>query len=167
MSDTTVGPPESLPTISLREPYRPRRVRFLELWRPDGWLVKLYDIAYKGQAPRLATLEAAKRAAEKALPQRARTHDRYGVAIVIVHRGQDACWLLIDWWGQESVLHHRPLVAPLESDGPFEAPPPDVTVCVWELPLLMFERDAWVKTVLSDEGPDVGRYLEHRFNGTI
>jgi hypothetical protein len=168
MTDTTVGPLESLPTVSLREPYRPRRVRFLELWRPDGWLVKLYSIAYKGQEPTPATVEAAKRAAAEALPQPARSDDRYGVAVVIVHRGQDACWLLIDWWGQESVLYHRPLVAPLDSDGQFEPTPPDVTACVWELPLLMFERDAWVRTVLSeDEGPDVGRYLECRFDGTV
>jgi hypothetical protein len=32
----------------------------------------------------------------------------------------------------------------------------------------MFERDAWVATVMSGErGPDVGRYLEQRFDGPI
>jgi ketosteroid isomerase-like protein len=161
-------PGESPPAVKLRQPYRPRHACFLELWRAQGWLIKLYGIAYEGEAPAPATVEAAKRAAAAILPQPARTDDRYGVAVVIVHEGQDARWLSVDWWGDECVLHHRPMMAPLEGEPSFRSPPRDVTACVWELRLLMFERDGWVATVLSGEdGPDVGRYLEHRFNGWI
>lgn len=157
-----------LPLVKLREPYRSRNARFLELWRPGEWLVKLYGIAYEGEVPPPAVVEAAKRAAADALPQPARNENRYGVGIVIVHQGQDACWLLVDWWGDESVLHHRLLRAPLPGAGQFEPAAPDLAACVWELPLLMFERDAWVATVLTDhEHPDVARYLEQRFDGAI
>jgi hypothetical protein len=99
---------------------------------------------------------------------RPRNDDRYGIAVVIVHHGQDACWLLVDWWGRESVLHHRLLTAPLPGDGSFHPAPPELAACVWELPLLMFERNAWVETVLADPArSDVGRYLERRFHGEV
>lgn len=163
-----VPPEKFLPSVKLRQSYRPRTARFLEIWRPDEWLVKLYGLAYEEDFPPTATVEAAKRAAARVLPQPARSEDRYGIAFVIVHQGQDANWLLVDWWGSESVLHHRPLTAPLSGEGPFEPTPPGVTACVWELPLLMFERDAWVKTVLSDrDHPDVAGYLRCQFNGLI
>jgi ketosteroid isomerase-like protein len=160
-------PTEALPTVRAREPYRPRSARFIELWQPDGWLLKLYGLAYEGERPRAEVVEAAKRSARAALPRPGRTHDRYGVGFVIVHDGQDACWLLIDWWGNESVLHHRPLTAPLSAPQEFHPVPRDVAACVWELPLLAFERDAWVSAVLTDNEPDVGRYLECRFDGVV
>jgi hypothetical protein len=155
----------SLPSIELREPYRPRTATFLELWQPNDWLVKLYGLAYERETPDPATVTAAKHAATTALPHPARTNDRYGIAIVIVHQGQDACWLLIDWWGHESVLHHRLLMAPLGKDDGYRDPPPDVAACVWELPLLMFERDAWVTTVMS--GGSIADYLSRRYAGPV
>jgi hypothetical protein len=166
-SRPTAALEDSLPAMRLRGAYRPRRARFLELCEAEGWLVKLYGIAYEGDGPPSSSVEAAKRAAGEALPQPARTDDRYGIAVVIVHEGQDACWLLIDWWGDESILHHRMLMAPLGGADAFQPAPPDVTACVWELPLLVFERDAWVATVLGEDGPDLRRYLDCRFDGSI
>jgi hypothetical protein len=162
-----VSAANSLPSVETREPYRPRSVRFLELWRPQGWLVKLYGIAYGRETPAAALVAAAKVAAAETLPQPARADGRYGVAVVIVHQGQDACWLLLDWWGHECILHHRLLRAPLAGEPRFERPPADMTACVWELPVLMFERDAWVVTVLAENGPGIGGYLDHRFNGEV
>jgi hypothetical protein len=165
-----IGSPTSgsPPRVRVRQAYRPRNVRFLELWQPDDWLVKLYGLAYDRDRPAAATIAAAKRAAARALPRPARSDDRYGIAVVIVHHGQDACWLLVDWWGQESVLHQRLLTAPLPGDGSFHPAPPELAACVWELPLLMFERNAWVETVLADAArSDVGRYLGRRFQGEV
>jgi hypothetical protein len=46
--------------------------------------------------------------------------------------------------------------------------PDPLIACVWELPILAFERDAWVETVLSDaKRPDVPAYLERRLEGRI
>jgi ketosteroid isomerase-like protein len=160
-------PTATLPTVRTREPYRPRSARFLELWRPDGWLLKLYGLAYEGARPRAEVVEAAKRSARAALPRPARGGDRYGTGFVIVHEGQDACWLLLDWWGGENVLHQRLLTAPLSAPNEFQPAPRDLTACVWELRLLAFERDAWVAAVLTDAGADVGRYLECRFDGVV
>lgn len=165
----TAGPTATgdLPVVATREPYRPRSIRFLELWRPNGWLVKLYGVTYGGEFPAGEVVAAAKAAAADELPQPPRDGNRYGVAVVIVHQGQDACWLLIDWWGHESILHHRLLMAPLKDERKFGAPPPDVTACVWEFPVLMFERDAWVATVLAEDGAGVANYLERRLNTEV
>jgi ketosteroid isomerase-like protein len=160
-------PTEALPTVRTREPYRPRSARFLELWRPDGWLLKLYGLAYEGGRPRAEVVEAAKRSARAALPRPARSGERYGTGFVIVHEGQDACWLLLDWWGCENVLHQRLLTAPLSAPDEFQPAPRDLTACVWELRLLAFERDAWVAAVLTDSEADVGRYLDCRFDGVV
>jgi hypothetical protein len=76
----------------------------------------------------------------------------------------------VDWWSQEAVLNHVLLMAPLAGERRFGSPPPHYMACVWELPLLMFERDAWVATVMGGDGtiaPDVGRYLDRRFDGSI
>jgi hypothetical protein len=40
----------------------------------------------------------------------------------------------------------------------FREPPPNATACVWELPLLTFERDAWVINVMGDDGPNLTDY---------
>jgi hypothetical protein len=155
-------------TISLRQPYEQRSVRHLGTWAHEGWLLKVYGLAYRGDVPPSKVVAAAKRTAAEALPMPAQTPDRYGVGFLVVHEGQDARWLLVDWWGFESVLHHRLMVSPLEGEPEFKRAPGAVTACVWELPILAFERDAWVETVLSDpERPNVSAYLERRLEGLI
>ena len=156
------------PIINLRQPYEQRSVRFLETWQIDDWVLKVYGIAYRGDVPREQTVAAARPIAADALPRPARSDERYGVGFVIVHEGQDACWLLIDWWGFESVLHHRLFMSELDGEAKFVAAPPFMTACVWELPVLTFERDAWVETVLSrPDDPDVAGYLRLKLNGRV
>jgi len=155
-------------TVELRQSYVKRPVRYLETWRHDGWLIKVYGIAYEGEAPPAETVAAAKKTAALALPSPAETSDRYGVGFLVVHEGQDSRWLLVDWWGFESVLHHRLFRAPLDGEPDFSPVDDEITACVWELPVLAFERDAWVETVLKDaDRPDVGAYLERRLEGQI
>jgi hypothetical protein len=154
--------------IALRQPYEQRAVRPLETWAHDGWLLKVYGLVHRGDVPPSEVVAAAKRTAAETLPTPAETPDRYGVGFLIVHQGQDQRWLLVDWWGYESVLHHRLFVAPLDGEPEFERAPDPLTACVWELPILAFERDAWVETVLSDpKRPDVPAYLERRLEGRI
>lgn len=60
------------------------------------------------------------------------------------------------------------LMAPLEATELFGAPPPYAAACVWELPILMFERNAWVATVMSDmPGGGIDAYLAERLVGAI
>jgi hypothetical protein len=55
--------------FKLAEPYKPRPIRFLELWEESGWRMKVYGIAYNRSLPRHELIEAAKSAARECLPQ--------------------------------------------------------------------------------------------------
>jgi hypothetical protein len=154
--------------VPLRQSYEPRPVAYLETWAPEGWLLKVYGIAFRGDRPPPDTVAAARETALAALPRPAQDEDRYGVGFLVVHEGQDARWLLVDWWGLESVLHHRLFVSPLEGAPAFRPADPALTACVWELPVLAFERDSWVETVLKDaHRPDVAAYLGRRLEGRV
>lgn len=150
------------------EPYRKRRVRGAGVWEAAGWRIKLYVIAYRGDAPRPEVVDAAKRVAETGLPQPPTTEDRYGVGFLIVHDGRDGCWCLIDWWGEEDILFHRLFAAP--SDRPWEMWPATDgrTACVWELAVWGFERRAWMEHVLANPaGPDLERYLAAQMDAEV
>lgn len=142
-----------------RERFKERDIRFLELWRVNRWVVKAYAVSYSGTPPSVATVTAAKHVTAQELPQPACCESRYGVGFAIVHEGQDAVWLLIHWWGLESILHQRLLTAQL-GETTFRRAPQDVVGCVWELPVIMFERDRWVDCILSPPHPDVQGYLD-------
>ena len=44
----------------ITNPCETRPIRFLELWQPDDWRMKVYGIAYGRPAPRGELIEAAK-----------------------------------------------------------------------------------------------------------
>lgn len=52
----------------ITDEYRPRRTRFLELWEPTGWAIKVYGIAYDQlPSPRLLAAAQSQRCALVAL----------------------------------------------------------------------------------------------------
>jgi hypothetical protein len=157
----------SEPSVSVREPYQPRQVRSLGTWRIDDWKLKVYGLKYRGRTPSAATVSAARDFTARTLPRPGRTDTRYGAGFVIVHEGQDARWLLIDWWGHESVLHHLLFMASLDGEPEFIDPPPDLCACVWELPIIAFERTAWVEAVLGATPPGLHAYMEQRLKGQV
>jgi hypothetical protein len=155
--------------MRLQEPYQTRPLRFLELWTPGDWRLKLYGIAYRGETPRPALVEAARRVARDVLPQPAITDDRYGVGFVGVHDGRGANFVFVDWWAAENELHHHVFISP--GDRPDALAPQtasDPIACVWDLAVLTFERTAWLETVLTNPaGPDLAAYLDRRCNQDV
>lgn len=150
--------------VRLSEPYEPRRLRFLELWRHEGWRIKVNGIRHGGERPDAALVEQAKALARKVLPAPAVTPTRYGVGFLGVHQGRGADFVFVDWWEDENELHHvvwhtrpgdRARLLPAGATSP--------TACVWDLRVQHFEREAWVETVLANPGgPDVETYLARR-----
>lgn len=146
--------------------YRTRPVRFLELWRCDGWQVKVYGIAYQRQAPRAELVRAAKRAAQGRLPQPPDGGERAGAAVLIVHDALGSTWALVQWWEGNILYHHvhggdpaTPAILAPVTDGPM--------ACTYELAVIGFERQAWVDHMLAAQQPDLGAYLAARFNGDV
>lgn len=152
--------------IRLQEPYRSRAIRFLELWEHEGWRVKVYGIAYKGERPSHAAIAAGKAVSRQELPLPAVTESRYGVAFLIVHEARDCYWYVLDFWSHENAVQHRIYCAPFDAPERWD----DVTMkgpnmCVWELQVIYHERQAWVDCVMANPyGPTLDAYLRQRLN---
>jgi hypothetical protein len=155
-------------TIALSGPYAERPICFLELIRHYDWTIKVYSIT--ADRPVSAPLvEAAQRLAFDRLDAwRAADQpwEDHGSAFLIVHHGRDANYVLLDWWMAECILQHHVWISKLETPLDFEyVSPTGLCVCVWELEILQFEREAWIRHVLARSGgPNLEGYFNDRLN---
>ncbi|MEU8700390.1 hypothetical protein AB0C61_22525 [Streptomyces sp. NPDC048680] len=86
---------------------------------------------------------------------------------VVLHRGGDTgSYLNAYSWVWDNVLHFRGAAAGQPALDCPDLDPTHFVVqsrpwigCVWELPPLTHERDAWVRHVLAPEHPDLAAYL--------
>jgi hypothetical protein len=155
--------------IKLAEPYALRSVRSLGVRELDGWRLKLYGIAYRGERPAQALVDAAIAVAQKRLPRPAVDHDRYGVGFVGVHDGRGANFVFVDWWANEDELDHHAWLSSKKAPGDLRATgSDDFTACAWDLAVIGHERSAWIDHVLArPEGPDVDAYLADQLRGEV
>lgn len=142
--------------------YRPRSIRFMGIWTPGSWRVKQYGISYRRRAPRPPLLEAGRRAARESLAGPARGTEHYGLGFLGVHEGRDADVVFVDWWAAENELHHHLFVAPPGRPGEMRPRREgELTACVWDLQVMAFEREAWVRSVLTHaDSPRWEDYLD-------
>ncbi|WNZ07537.1 hypothetical protein [Streptomyces sp. 11x1] len=86
---------------------------------------------------------------------------------VVLHRGGDTgAYLNVYSWVWDNVLHFagaaagQPVLGCPDTDPThFVATDRPWIGCVWELPPIQHERDAWVRHVLAPELPDLDAYL--------
>ena len=150
-------------------PYQPRPVRFLELWRVEAWRIKLYGIAYRGEHPRPALVEAARTAAEEQLRRVPDAMQHYGVGFLGIHDGRTSNFVFLDFWAEENELHHHVFVSPTDQPARLVyATPSGICACVWDLRLQAFECEAWLTHVLDRAGsPDFEGYLASTLNADV
>lgn len=149
--------------------YEPRSICFLDLWETDGWRLKVYGISHDRESPRKDLVQAAKAAAGRFLRDDRTSHDIYGVGFLGVHEGRTGNQVFIDRWANENELLHEIFVSP--TDDPTRLTPPPQghnSVCVWDLALQAFEREAWLECVLGNPGgPDLEAYLARRCDRVV
>ncbi|HUH13911.1 MAG TPA: hypothetical protein VMK65_12420 [Longimicrobiales bacterium] len=140
-------------------PYARRPTRFLRRLDHGGWRLKLYSIQVgpepldeDGVAPGLALALAG-------LPDPAVAEGRPGVGFCLLHRGRGADYVILCWWDRENELPMRLAVRTAE-EGEWRPARGTESVCVWDLRVLAFERDAYVATLLGDPPSDAESYLE-------
>jgi hypothetical protein len=148
--------------------YEPRPIRFLELWEPDGWRLKVYGIAHGKPAPRRELVDAAKEVARHTLTKVAKATNHYSVGFLGIHDGRTSNFVFVDWWADENELHHHVYISPTDDptrlkDTSGNGP----AACVWDLRVLAFERDAWLDCILRNSRPDVEAYLQRRLNEDV
>ncbi len=145
-------------------PYTPRPIRFLGVQAHADWRLKFYSIVY-GSAPFDAgAFGPGLELALATLPSPAVAEGRPGLGFVIFHRGRSADYLVLGWWDNENELPLRVFVCPAR--GAWRAARGGESVCVWDLQVIGFERDAYVATLLAQapqEGPSavyLAQYLD-------
>ncbi|MFI6280122.1 hypothetical protein [Streptomyces sp. NPDC050988] len=86
---------------------------------------------------------------------------------VVLHRGaDDGAYLNAYSWVWDNVLHFMGAAAgqpvlgcPDRDPTHFIAPDLPWIGCVWELPPILHERDAWVRHMLAPDAPDLDAYM--------
>jgi hypothetical protein len=137
-------------TSTVLEIWHPRKVRPLGLWRTEERILKAYGMHGTDADLSAAHIETAQAlVARTFLNAEGRTNTPYGFAIL--HRGDEAVWLLLHWWLDGGICaqrllrasHDKPL-AFIEQDRPLMA-------CVWELAVIDHERRAWTRTAMNPD----------------
>jgi hypothetical protein len=128
--------------------------------------LKVYGIAYQGDAPGNALVAAARPIVDQRIAASAKMTNHYGVGFVGIHEGRDGSFVFVDWWADENELHHHVYVSAADDPERLEyRTPSGLTACVWDLRVLCFEREAWLDCVLKRHtDPDMERYLSTTLN---
>lgn len=170
------------PALKVLEPmaYQHRPVRFVELWQPtSNWRLKVYGINVDHTRNSEATVldDTLLASAKATIASNVRQPEfmgkaAHGIGFMIVHQGILGNWIMLDWWSHE-ILWNQLLFRSDSAAKPDIQPVTNgIIACVWEIPLISFERDAWVRLVLQ-AGPGVSRrdavnaYLESRYNADV
>ena len=85
---------------------------------------------------------------------------RLGVGFVILHQGQAGDYVVLSWWDRENELPTRVYVS---ENGDWRRANDRESFCVWDLEIISFERNAYLRSVLCRKGADVSKYLEDTF----
>jgi hypothetical protein len=151
--------------VDLKNGFRPRPVRFLEVFECGPWRIKLYGLTAEHTRLLPELITAAKEVFRTALPATLEACDGYGVGFAGVHCGADSNFVFLDWWANENELHH--LVFTSSLDRPLDLRPGQdgLSACVFDLQVIWFERNTWIEKVLANPtGPDLDAYLQKRLS---
>jgi hypothetical protein len=152
--------------------YAKRLVRSLGIWEMNGWNLKVYGISatrdlWHQTTVATTVVESARQVAETVFTP-SRRMESYGLGFVIVHEGLLANWLFLDWWADEIQVRHQIFRSDLRNPTGFARVTNDLVARIWELPVIAFEREAWVETMLkSPYRPDVRKYLDLQLPDTM
>ncbi len=154
--------------------YSPRLVKALPPLDVRGRVLKVYGIF--AEPERRSTLpepEWLRQQAASVLHEPLQQED-HPVGFLILHYGMDGNYLLVSQWYDANMLKHWVRGSAVDAEGKSAvfAPlaQPDLIACIWELEVIRFERDAWVRTVLAQGRLDqtsLDAYLGATFSGWV
>lgn len=153
--------------MKIKSPYKKRPIRFVELYPHDAWQIKIYSISVKNEYVDEQNKISAKAQLHKWLQNSDNYElDNYKIATLILHEGKEGCFAIINWWIDENMLQQHVYLA--SHDNPTVFKPyshKGIFACVWELAIIWFERNAWVKYVLmNNSNPNVNAYIQAQLN---
>ena len=156
------------------EQFQARQTLLLPPAQSKGWHLKRYAILADGRKFDETVAAAATEAAINRLPPAGELHDaegNHGVGFQIIHFAEQVASVSpVFYWQWGSVLANTiQMRANWKTPTQFSDGIAGVVGCVWEMQIVIFETDAWMRTVLGhQEGSNerLGRYLETYFAGS-
>src|SRR5262245_52381055 len=98
--------------LSLTESYRPREIRFLDLWELPGWRAKVYGIAHHSRVMPDGAMAGHVRAMALDRLSSLEINQHYGLAVIIIHMARETDIVSITWWTWENVLEQALFIGP-------------------------------------------------------
>ena len=133
--------------LAQAELYRSREAGYLATIETEDGRIKLSGIAAEG-SPEFddEVLETA----IAVLRQAGAPSPNLGAGFAILHRGEEAWWLLLHWWLPGGIASHGLWHADIGPTPPrFSPAAPGLMACVWELGVIDFERRAFMATAMA------------------
>ncbi len=156
--------------MQINNEYKTRSTRFMGTISTNGWTIKVYGISIKNAPIPNELIEHAKPNLTKWLEK---SNDyplpTYKIATLIIHEGREGVFTLLNWWIDENMLQNHVYFSTYDKPEHFEYfSDRGIMCCVWELAVMWFERNAWIKHVLSKNSkPDFTAYLNETFNAEV
>lgn len=136
------------------QPYQPRPITPLGVTTLGAWALKRYAIRYPQASGDAAIFAAGRPLVAQWLPPQAQTPQRPGVGFLIEHQGKTMDYLVAGWWDNENELR----MAIWITDQGVWRRAREESFCVWDMQVMAFERDAFVRMLLQAT-PDREGYL--------
>jgi hypothetical protein len=156
--------------MNISTAYKTRPIRFLEIYTLQDWKIKIYSISVRLTLVDAQNIENAKQLLHVWL-QDSEIYplETYKIATLILHEGKEGCFAIINWWISENMLQQFVYLAKNEQPAEFKLYSNNgIFTCVWEMEVLWFEKNAWVKNILMKvDKPDVEAYLDEHLNVDI
>lgn len=144
-------------------PWERRPARFVDVYTPRDWRLKRYRIHRDGVEQAWSAYDDVWPLVDAALPDPAVTPARPGVGFVIAHHGANVHYVVLGWWDNGNELPLRVWVRGFGPGATWRPASGNESVCVWDLQVIAFERDAYVETVMQQAGPDPDAYLTRQY----
>ncbi len=139
----------------------PRPAHSLPHFMLDGWTMKPYRVLGRC-VPETETLAPNSiETIRGALPRPALAPNRPGVAFVIEHFAFPLDYLVLCWWENQNEMNTRIFIR--SGAEAWRLTSGAESFCVWDLDIMWFERNAFVKHMLAGV-PDPAAYAAARFD---
>jgi hypothetical protein len=153
--------------MKIKNKYTKRSIRFLELYKHDNWQIKIYSISNKNEFISNEIVAIVKENLTNWLSKSSNYElETFDIANLIIHEGREGYFVLTNWWIDDEMLQNHAYFSTYDNPTHFSNfSDKGIIACTWELAIICFERDSWIRNVLmKNDNPDFVNYLNEVIN---
>lgn len=150
--------------------YQARKIVFNELFKINGWTIKIYTISKTDKFEHPAFYKNVKAKIPEWLKMENSFDSRNDkIGFLILHEATEGIFSLLNWWVGKNMLNaHVFFTRTNETDSFRKISGDGLLACVWELEVINYERVSWLNNTLRKmPNPDYKSYLNDVINTTI